>query len=404
MANKEIYDVIIIGGGPGGLSAALYSSRARLKTLVIEEKSQMGGQCATTSELENYPGIIDTGPGLSDKFYEHAKQFGTEFLKDRVVGIELTDNPLEKKVVLKSGNVLIAKSIIISTGTKPRILGIPGELEFQGRGVSYCATCDADFFEDLDVVVVGSGNTAVEESVFLTKIVNKVTLIVIHEEGKLDADRIAQEQAFANPKIEFVWNSTIDAIEGEDLVESVRIKNIKTGELTNIETPGVFMFVGTIPQTDWMKDTIPTNPWGYIEVDEKQETSVAGVFAVGDVCDKFLRQVVTAAGDGAVASVASLQYVEQEEYWQTHVMGSEKPVLAMFWSPLQQESLELMPKLEAFAEENGFKVVPVDCSRNKRLADRYHATTLPTVVRLDKGVEGMRIVTPTEDVLQKFKL
>lgn len=179
MSTNEIYDVVIIGGGPGGLSAALYAARGRLKTVVVEEKTQMGGQCATRSELENYPGIIDTEPGLSDKFYEHAKKFGAEFVKDRVAGIKVEADGLHKKVALKSGGELTPKAVIIATGTKPRILGIPGEEEFKGRGVSYCATCDADFYED--VVVVGSGNTAVEEACFLTKVVNKVNLVVIHD-------------------------------------------------------------------------------------------------------------------------------------------------------------------------------------------------------------------------------
>lgn len=402
MSTNAIYDVVIIGGGPGGLSAALYASRGRLKTVVVEEKTQMGGQCATTSELENYPGVIDTGPGLSDKFYEHAKKFGTEFIKDRVTGIKVEEDGLHKKVVLKSGGELTTKAVIIATGTKPRILGIPGEEEFKGRGVSYCATCDADFYEDLDIVVVGSGNTAVEEACFLTKVVNKVNLVVIHDEGHLDADRIAQEQAFANPKINFIWNSSIDAILGDDLVTSVRLKNIKTGELTDLETPGVFMFVGTVPQTDWLKDSIPLASSGYIDVDNKQETSVAGIFAVGDVCDKFLRQVVTAAGDGAVAAVAAIQYIEQEEYWHEHVLGAEKPVLAVFWSPLQSDSVALMPKIEQFAMDIGCKSVPVDSYKNRRLADRYNVKTLPTVVRLDKGKETYRLEKPTESDFGKL--
>ncbi len=397
MSTNEIYDVVIIGGGPGGLSAALYAARGRLKTLVIEEKTQMGGQCATTSELENYPGIMDTGPGLSDKFFQHAKKFGAEFIKDRATGIKVDADGLHKRVVLKSGGELLTKSIIISTGTKPRILGIPGEEEFKGRGVSYCATCDADFYEELDVVVVGSGNTAVEESCFLTKVVDKVNLIVIHDEGHLDADRIAQEQAFANPKINFIWNSTVDAIEGDELVTSVRLKNVKTGALSNLETPGVFMFVGTVPQTQWLGDSIPLTDSGYIEVDNKQESSVAGIFAVGDVCDKFLRQVVTAAGDGATAAVAAIQYIEQEEFWHEHVLGADKPVLAVFWSPLQGDSIALMPKIDKFAVDNGFKVVPVDSYKNRRLADRYQVKVLPSVVLLDKGKETCRLENPTEN-------
>ena len=397
MSTNEIYDVVIIGGGPGGLSAALYAARGRLKTLVVEEKTQMGGQCATTSELENYPGIMDTGPGLSDKFFQHAKKFGAEFIKDRATGIKVDADGLHKRVVLKSGGELVTKSIIISTGTKPRILGIPGEEEFKGRGVSYCATCDADFYEEMDVVVVGSGNTAVEESCFLTKVVDKVNLIVIHDEGHLDADRIAQEQAFANPKINFIWNSTVDAIEGDELVTSVRLKNIKTGALSSLETPGVFMFVGTVPQTQWLGDSIPLADSGYIEVDSKQESSVAGIFAVGDVCDKFLRQVVTAAGDGATAAVAAIQYIEQEEFWHEHVLGADKPVLAVFWSPLQSDSVALMPKIDQFAVDNGFKVVPVDSYKNRRLADRYQVKVLPSVVLLDKGKETCRLENPTEN-------
>lgn len=399
---KAVYDVVIIGGGPGGLSAALYASRGRLKTLVIEEKTQMGGQCATTSELENYPGIIDTGPGLSQKFYDHAKQFGAEFLKDRVIGFTIAEDGFHKNIQLKNHEAVITKSIIIATGTKPRIIGIPGEEEFKGRGVSYCATCDADFYEELDVVVVGSGNTAVEESVFLTKVVNQVNLVVIHEEGKLDADKIAQEQAFANPKINFIWNSTIAAIEGDELVESVQLKNIKTGELTKLETPGVFMFVGTVPQTDWLKGHFPLNQWGYINVDEKQETEVSGVFAVGDVCDKFLRQVVTATGDGATAAIAALQYIEQEEYWQEHVLGADKSVLAVFWSPLHAQSTELMPEIEAFAQEHHLKVVPVDVNRNKRLAERYQVAELPTIVGLAQGREKARLIKPQKSEFKEL--
>ncbi|MFD1802534.1 NAD(P)/FAD-dependent oxidoreductase [Mixta tenebrionis] len=247
--NNTEYDVVIIGGGPGGLSAALYSARARLKTLVVEEKRKTGGQCLTTSELENYPGIIkDSGPALMDKFTEHAKHFGAEFIQGHAQSLTLSENGLQKTVQLKEGRELKAKSVIIATGTRPRVLGIPGEKEFAGRGVSYCATCDADFYTDLDVVVVGSGNTAVEESVFLTRYVNSLTMVVIHDEGHLDADRIAREQAYANEKITFLWNSTVTAIIGDELVEAVEVKNVKTGACSRLATNGVFMFVGTVPK------------------------------------------------------------------------------------------------------------------------------------------------------------
>lgn len=395
--SQEVFDVVIIGGGPGGLSAALYAARGRLKTLIVEEKNQMGGQCATTSEMENYPGIIeDTGPALMDKFREHAAKFGTQFMRGRASGINIETDGFHKTVTLQSGETVRTKAVIIGTGTKPRILGIPGETEFRGLGVSYCATCDADFYEDLDVVVVGSGNTAVEEACFLTKVVNKVNLVVIHDEGHLDADRIAQEQAFNNSKINFIWNSSVDAILGDDLVSGVRLRNVKTGETSEMETSGVFMFVGTVPQTDWLKGQLPLTPAGYITVDNKQETSMPGVFAIGDVCDKFLRQVVTAAGDGATAAVASIQYIEQEEYWQEHVLHAGKPVLAMFWSPLQQESVALMAKLDKTCEEHNYKLVPVDTYKNRRLADRYQVKTLPTVIRLSGGKETLRLENPAD--------
>ncbi len=367
-----------------------------MKTLLIEEKRKMGGQCATTSELENYPGIIeDTGPGLMERFRSHAEKFGVEFERGRVAGIEVGDDGFHKEIRLADERTLRTKSIIIATGAAPRILGIPGEKEFRGQGVSYCATCDADFYEELDVVVVGSGNTAVEESVFLTKVVNKVTMIVVHDEGKLDADRVAQEQAFANDKIEFVWNSTVDAIEGDGLVNGVRLRNIKTGETQQLATDGVFMFVGTVPQTGFAKDLIELNGAGYIKTDDKQQTNIPGIFAVGDVTDKFLRQVVTAAGDGAVAAVAANGYVEQEEYWQQQVLKSQTPVLAVFWSPLEGDSVQLIQSLEEMTiAYPDHRIVTVDTYKNQMLADRYEVQEIPAVLRFEQGQEQLRLVQP----------
>lgn len=399
--NNDKYDVIIIGGGPGGLSAAIYSSRARLKTLIVEDKRKTGGQCATTSELENYPGIIkDSGSALMDKFTEHARHFGAELIQGHVQSLTLSEDGLQKIVQLKEGKTLTAKSVVIATGTRPRVLGIPGEKDFAGRGVSYCATCDADFYTDLDVVVVGSGNTAVEESVFLTRYVNSLTMVVIHDEGHLDADRIAREQAFANEKITFLWNSTVTAITGGDLVEAVEIQNVKTGECSRIATNGVFMFVGTVPQTGWLaplKDALPLTKAGYIEVNSQQETRLPGVFAVGDVCDKFLRQVVTAAGDGASAAVAASQYLEQEAFWQQHVLGSTLKTLVLFWSPTVPLSVQLMTQIEReIPHRPGWRFVPVDSYKSQRLAVRYGVTVLPTLLCLQGGEEIRRLVQPDE--------
>lgn len=405
--NNDEYDVIIVGGGPGGLSAALYCARARLKTLVVEDKRKTGGLCATTSEMENYPGILkDNGPALMAKFTQHAEHFGAAFLRGRVQSLTLDDDGVHKHLLLQDKQTLTAKSVIIATGTRPRVLGIPGEKEFAGRGVSYCATCDADFYTELDVVVLGAGNTAVEEAVFLTRYVNSVTMVVIHDEGHLDADRIAREQAFANDKIRFIWNSTVTAITGEDLVEAVEIRNVKTGECTTLATNGVFMFVGTVPQTDWLQplsDQLPLTDAGYIATNARQETNLAGIFAAGDVCHKFLRQVVTAAADGAVAAVAASHYLEQEAFWQQHVLSSTRKNMVLFWSPIQSESVRLLTHLEqTLTQHPQWRLVPIDSYKNQHLAHRYGIDKLPTLVCLEQGVETFRQEQPADDVIEQI--
>lgn len=401
------YDIVIIGGGPAGLSAALYAARARLNTLVIEEKSQMGGQCSTTAELENYPGILqDSGSGLMEKFHQHAVHFGAKFQQGKVISLVLNNDGQDKVIKLKDGARIVSKVVIIATGTRPRTLGIPGEKEFAGRGVSYCATCDADFYTDLDIVVVGSGNTAIEEAVFLTRYVNQVTIIVIHDEGHLDADLIAKEQAMSNAKIRFIWNSVVTAIIGDELVQAVEIKNVKTGMIRVVETQGVFMFVGTVPQTDWLephKKQLPLTSAGYIKVNTQQETLLSGIFAVGDVCQKFLRQVVTAAGDGASAAVSASQYIEQEVFWTQHILQSEKCSLVLFWSPLQPESIALMTELESRVLDYAhWQLVPIDTYKNQRLANRYHICQLPTLVCLQRGKKTRRLEHPSESELSEL--
>lgn len=382
---NEVYDLIIIGGGAAGLSAGLYAARGKMKTLLLEEKRKTGGQCATTSEMENYPGIKETtGPSLMMNFREHAEKFGVEFKRGKVQKINIADDGFIKTVITKKDEEYKGKAVLIATGAEPRVLGIPGECEFRGRGVSYCATCDADFFEDMDIVVVGNGNTAVEESVFLTKFVNKITMIVIHDEGTMDADKTAQEQCFANEKIEYVWNSTVTEIVGDELVNGVKIKNIKTGEETLFECDGVFMFVGTVPRTDFVKGQVELTKQGYVPTNEKMETSIAGIFAAGDVRDKYLRQVVTAAGDGAVAAVASEKYIESEETWQKNVMTQEKPVLVAFWSPVNQDSVNMITKLENELGDD-VKLVKIDAYKNAILRDRYEITEIPAILRFDKG-------------------
>ncbi|MCW8328668.1 thioredoxin-disulfide reductase [Photobacterium sp. SDRW27] len=390
---SELYDVIIIGGGSGGMSAGVYAARGKMKTLILEDKRNTGGQAATTSEMENYPGILEaTGPQLMDMFRDHCSKFGVEFARGLVTDISIAEDGFIKTLKTNKGEEYQTKSIIIATGATPRILGIKGEAEFRGKGVSYCATCDADFYEELDVVVVGSGNTAVEESVFLTKFVNKVTMIVLHDQGILDADRTAQEQAFANDKIEFVWNSVVEEICGDELVNGVKLKNLKTGEITEMSTDGVFMFVGTVPKTDFVKELIELTPQGYVITNEKQETSVPGIFAAGDVTDKFLRQVVTAAGDGAVAAVAADRYIEEEESWRKSVAEFDGTAMVAFWNPLSKESLDVINELEVHCKDQpDQRVVTIDTYKSQNIANRFNVKEVPVVIRFDAGQEAKRV-------------
>lgn len=388
MAN---YDLIIIGGGPGGLSAGIYASRSKLKTLVIE-KGKPGGQAATTEEMENYPGFFDgtTGPQLTEQMYKHAQHFGCQFEKGEVVDLDL-EGP-EKTVVTKM-NSYTAKAVIVCTGAEPRSLGVKGEADFKGKGVSYCATCDADFYEDLDVVVVGNGDAAIEEAIFLTRFAAKVSIIVIHDEGVLDATKVIQERAFRNEKIEFIWNSVLEEIAGDGIVESVSIKNIKTGRISQLETNGVFIFVGTVPRTEFLKGKIDLDERGYISANELMETSLDGVYAVGDVRQKYLRQVVTAASDGAIAAVAAEKYIHEEENFRREVIQRTKSAAVMFWSPFHQVSLNQVPLVEEFAGAHGDKLdlVKIDTYRNQRIARRYGVEEMPAVLLFRNGEVAGRL-------------
>jgi thioredoxin reductase (NADPH) len=399
MSNK--YDVLIIGGGPAGLSAALYASRSKLDTLVLESNSKTGGQLRTYEEMENYPGVDTTAPELMENFRKQAENFGTEIRRGKVKKIE--EDELAKKVITEEGDEYVAKSIIISTGAAPRKLGVKGEDEFKGKGVSYCATCDADFFVDLEVVVVGNGNSAIEEAIYLTKFASKVTVIVIHEEGVMDAEKVLQERAYNNDKIEFVWNSTLEEVKGEGLVDTAVLKNIKTGETTDFSSDGIFIFIGRVPRTDFVEGMIDLNDAKYIETNDKLETSVPGIYAAGDVRDKFLRQVVTAASDGAVAAMAAGGYIEEEEYWQENVLESDKTVLVAFWSPTNEESIELTNELVNIDfKSKGVKLVKIDTYKNTRVSERYNITEVPTVLKIEAGEVVKKLVTPSPDEIKEI--
>ena len=304
---QDVYDIIVIGGGPAGLSAGLYGARSRAKTLILE-KGKWGGQAATTEELENYPGSIDqpTGPEITARMKRQAEEFGAETRAETVTKLELGGKI--KKVITESAEYQ-AKTVIIATGAKPRLLGCPGELELRGKGVSYCATCDADFFTDLRVVVVGGGDSAIQEAIYLTKFAEKVT--VIHRRDELRAAKSIQERAYANPKIDIILDSVIISLKGDGIVESVVVKNVKTNEVKEVQTDGVFMFVGYDPVSDLVKGLVDMDEKGYIITDENMSTSIEGVFAAGDVRVKSLRQVVTAASDGAIAAVRAEHYISE---------------------------------------------------------------------------------------------
>ena len=304
-----MYDVVIIGAGPAGLTAAIYASRARLKTLLIESLTTPG-QAVITADIENFPGFPDelTGFDIIDKFRKQAKKFGTEFKVGDVKNIKENKSKNTWQVEVDS-ELINSLSIIIATGASPRKLGIPGENKFRGKGVSYCAVCDAAFFKNKNIALIGGGDTAVEEALFLTKFVNKISLV--HRKDRLRATKILQERALSNQKIEFVWNSVAKEIKGKDKVEALRIQNLNSKQETDIPCDGVFIFVGYVPNTAFLKNTLKLDNDGYILTDTDMKTSKKGVFASGDAIKKLLRQIVTACGDGATAAFSARLYVEK---------------------------------------------------------------------------------------------
>ena len=308
----NVYDLIIIGSGPAGLSAGLYAARARLKTLILE-RNKAGGQIVITDEVANYPGSIRnaTGKTLVERMEEQVEEFGAERKKDTVKEVDFTG---KIKSIKGEKEEYKAKSVIVATGAAPRHIGCKGENELIGKGVSYCATCDADFFTDLEVFVIGGGDSALEEALYLTKFARKVT--VVHRRDALRGAKSIQEKVFKNPKIEIMWDSVVEEIKGDGIVESAVFKNKKTGEITEYfadeddGTFGIFVFVGYLPINNLFKDIITMNEVGYIKTNDKMETNIEGVFAAGDIREKSLRQVVTAAADGAIAAVEAYKYVE----------------------------------------------------------------------------------------------
>ena len=299
-----MYDVIIIGGGPAGLTAGIYAQRARLKTLLLE-KEMIGGQIAVSDVIENYPGFPSiSGAGLMEKFEEHARGLGLEIRMTDVITIE----GMDKEVIIKtSEGDLTARTVIVATGAKPRKLGISGEKEFTGKGVSYCATCDGPFFKGQRVLVIGGGDTAVKEAVYLSRIAGKV--YIVHRRDQLRAEKIIQEKALSIPNIEMLWSHVLKEIKGKKGVEKVVLQNLKDNSLKEIDAEGVFIFAGINPTTDFVD--VEKDKSGFIKTGQDMQTSVKGIFAAGDCRTTPLKQVSTAVGDGAIAAFMAEKYIEE---------------------------------------------------------------------------------------------
>lgn len=302
---KKIFDVVILGGGPAGFSAAIYAARGAVSTAIVDV-NMLGGQPSNYLELENYPGFqLVGGYDLMEKFEEHADKFGVKKFPMQ----EITKIDLAKKKIYTKEYEFSAKSIIIATGAQPMKLGVKGEKEFVGRGVSYCAVCDGAFYKDKIVAVVGGGNSAIEEAMYLTKFAKKV--FVIHRRDKLRADKIIQERAFKNQKIEFIWNSIVFEIQGENTVKSILLKDTQADKISKLDVDGIFPYIGISPNTELFSGQLNQDKYGFIITDTTMATSVDGVYAIGDVRNTPLRQVVTAASDGAIGATYALRYIEQ---------------------------------------------------------------------------------------------
>lgn len=383
----EKYDVVIIGGGAAGLTAGIYCGRARLKTLLIE-KSLVGGLATYTNEIENYPGFPEgqTGLGLMDLFQKQAKKFGVTFKLTDVKGVHLEG---ETKIVETFRVNYEAKVVIVASGGKPRLTGAKGEENYlYDKGISFCATCDAAANTGKTVMVIGSGDAAIEEGMFLTKFADKVIVSVIHDVGKMDCNEIAREEALANPKMEFIWNSMVEEFTGQERLETVILKNLKTGEMMPVNVDSCFLFIGYIPNTEIFKGILDMNRAGYLLTNERMETNIEGVFAVGDVRDKFLKQVATAVGDGAIAGYAAEKYIAESETFHSQIMKDDLPGLVYVFNAVDSRCRELLTVIEKFEAENSgrARVTKVDVYKSAGIANRLGVgNDVPCVVSIIEG-------------------
>ena len=396
----EKHELVIIGAGPAGMSAAIYGRRAGLDVLLLE-RAATGGQINITDEIENYPGVAHaTGPEIGEMLKNHALKFNTEI---RMVDNSKVELRGDKKIVItKKGNdtnEIEAEAVIVATGAHFRRLGCEGEAEHIGQGVSFCAVCDGAFFEDLEVAVVGGGNTAVEEGGYLTKFASKV--YIIHRRDEFRADRAAIAQALANPKIEPVYNTVVEKIEGDGMVENLVLKNVRTGEISNLPVSGVFMFVGQEPDDECVRGLVKAEKGGWIITNDHMETSVEGIFAAGDVRSKYLRQVITAAADGAVAAMAASSYINEQLHLRSTLLEPEE-VKAFFYSSIDENQVKCSNTVETFAKSKGIKVPVIDGYRNARMTEKLGLTgKLPVIAKIQKGVVAETVEIKSEADIEK---
>jgi len=396
----ENYDVVIIGGGPAGLSAAIYAGRARLKTLLIE-KDLVGGLATYTNEIANYPGFPDNpkGEAITNLMKLQAKNMGVTFKLTAVTNVVIKG---EEKVVETFRNKYLAKVIIIATGGRPRTTGAQNEEAFLfDKGISFCATCDAASNTGKHVFVIGSGDAAIEEGMFLTKFASKVTVSVLHDEGIMDCNEIAKEMALSNPKMNFIWNTVAERFEGNGHLDTVVLKNIKTGEEIPVKCDNCFEFIGYLPNSELFTDQLPLTRQRYITVNEKKETGIEGVFAIGDVTDKWLKQIATAVGDGAIAGTAAERYIAEKEIFDVKIMQAEKTGLIYVYSAIDAEARSFLTEIEAIDETfNGnIAVNRIDTYKSNGLALKLELDQVPAVVITKEGKIAKKIYSLDKKVI-----
>jgi thioredoxin reductase (NADPH) len=395
----ENYDVVVIGGGPAGLTAALYAGRARLKTLVIE-KALVGGLATYTDQICNYPGFPEdiTGLELMRRFEAQAKRFGVEVKISPVKKVELAG----EKTIETFRTVYHAKAVVLATGGKPRLLGVPGEAEFlYDKGISFCATCDAAQCTDKTVLVIGSGDAAVEEGLFLTRFAKRVILSVIHDEGNVDANAVARDEAFKNPKMEFRWNTVVDHFEGGSRLETAVLRNTRTQAPDPIAVDRCFYFIGYEPATELFAGQVERNERGYVKTNARMQTNLEGVFAAGDLRETSLRQVATAVGDGAVAGFEAERYVAELHVYEKQLMQKAKPGLIYVYSAIDERSRRLLPVVQEIERQYAGRVALslVDVYKGERLAARLGPVAVPSVVFTRDGVIAGRSSNVERDAI-----